>query len=75
MFLGPGVANFDFGLGRRFNGFGAEKRQLEFRGEVYNAPNRPIMGNPNTTVNNPNYGRITSASGPRTMQLGLKFYF
>jgi hypothetical protein len=75
LFLGPGVANFDFSLGRRFYGFGSESRQLEFRGEVYNAPNRPIMGNPNTTVGNPNYGKITSASQPRTMQLGLKLYF
>jgi hypothetical protein len=75
LFLGPGVANFDLSLGRRFTGFGNEKRQLEFRGEVYNAPNRPIMGNPNTTVGNPNYGIITSANQPRTMQLGLKFYF
>jgi len=75
LFLGPGVANFDLSLGRRFKGFGNESRQVEFRGEVYNAPNRPIMGNPNTTVGNPNYGRITGASQPRSMQLGLKFYF
>jgi len=75
LFVGPGVANLDMALGRRFHGFGNERRQLEFRGEVYNAPNRPIFGNPNTTVSNPNYGMITSASGQRTMQLGLKFYF
>jgi hypothetical protein len=75
LFLGPGVANLDLGIGRRFNCFGSERRQLEFRGEIYNAPNRPIFGNPNTTVANANYGRITSASGQRNMQLGLKFYF
>jgi len=44
-----------------------ERQQFEFRAEAFNAWNTPQLGNPNTTLGNSNFGRITSASGSRSM--------
>jgi hypothetical protein len=33
------------------------------------------LGSPNTTLGNANFGKITSASGSRSMQMALKYNF
>jgi hypothetical protein len=64
-----------------------ERFKGEFRVETLNFTNTPAFGNPNTTVGNANFGKITGTlaglianqgvggTGPRSIQLGLKLSF
>jgi hypothetical protein len=53
-----------------------ETMRLEFRAEFFNFTNTPNFSAPSTTdVTNPNFGKIFSASTPREMQFGVKFYY
>ena len=53
-----------------------EEMNFEFRIEARNAFNHPVFGAPNTTVDDPNFGTVTSTSvRPREVQLGFKFNF
>ena len=52
-----------------------EGHKLEFRAEFFNVINRVNLGNPNTTLTNALFGRITSAGDPRIIQLGLRYAF
>ena len=46
-----------------------EQHQFQFRSEFFNLFNRVNLGNPNMVVSNASFGRITSASYPRVIQL------
>jgi hypothetical protein len=71
---GPGVVNFDLSIFKKFAI--DEKRALEFRSEFFNAFNNPHFNNPNTSLGNAAFGRISStALTPREIQLGLKLTF
>ncbi|HET8549312.1 MAG TPA: hypothetical protein VFL57_14965, partial [Bryobacteraceae bacterium] len=70
---GPSAVTFDAGLHKTF--FLTERHRLTFRAEAFNALNHANMGSPNTTVTNPNFGRITSASEGRNVQFALKYMF
>jgi hypothetical protein len=52
-----------------------EGHRMTFRLEAFNATNHKILGNPNATVTNPNFGQIQTASGGRNVQLALKYLF
>jgi len=53
-----------------------ERYRIQFRWEMFNAFNHASFGQPVSTVDNPNFGRVTgTAVGPREMQFGLKFYW
>ncbi len=53
-----------------------EQMNFEFRIEAQNAFNHPVFATPNTTVDDENFGVITStAVGPREVQLAFKFNF
>ena len=70
----PGAHNLDLSLFKNFRPI--ERINMQFRAEAYNATNSPTWGGLGTTVNSPsNFGIITSKSGNRTMQLGLKMIF
>jgi hypothetical protein len=70
----PGLVNIDFSLFKTFHP--VDRVRVQFRAEAYNLANHPTWAAPGTTVNDPaNFGRITSASGNRTVQLALKLYF
>jgi hypothetical protein len=59
-------------------GFLREGSRLQFRAEAFNVFNHPNFAGPHTEVGGGNFGTITSTlqgSGPRELQLGLKFYF
>ncbi len=45
---GPGIANFDAGLFRRFNV--GERVNVQFRAELLNATNTPQLGNPSNNI-------------------------
>jgi hypothetical protein len=82
---GPGLGNLDLSLFRKF-AF-TERWKGEFRVETLNATNTPAFANPNVTVGNADFGKVTGTlaglianqgvggTGPRSMQLGLKVSF
>jgi hypothetical protein len=81
---GPGVNNLDVGLFKNFPF--KERFRLQFRAEAFNALNRPMFANPDTTVTDGSFGQITSTKGygneqtffgypSRTLQLALKLYW
>jgi hypothetical protein len=49
-----------------------EQLRLQLRGEFFNAFNQVTLGAPNTSASAANFGRITSASSGREIQLALK---
>ncbi len=71
--LGPGLANWDFAVYKRFAI--SESHSFQFRFESFNFTNTPVFGFPNSEVGNNNFGRITGAGRPRNLQLGLKYIF
>jgi outer membrane receptor protein involved in Fe transport len=82
---GPGLGDLDLSLFRTFPM--TERFKLEFRAETTNFTNTPAFANPNTTVGNVNFGKITGTlaglvsnqgiggTGPRAIQLGLRLTF
>lgn len=71
---GPHRLSEDFGIEKRFP-FG-ENRAVEFRMDAFNLFNRAGLGNPNTDVTSPLFGRITGPQqGPRNIQLSLRVDF
>jgi outer membrane receptor protein involved in Fe transport len=48
---------------------------LQVRADVFSAFNRMIWGNPVTAINNSQFGRLTSAGGNRSVQLGARLTF
>lgn len=82
---GPGLGNLDMSLVRRFRI--TERFKCELRADSTNFTNSPAFANPNTTVGNVNFGRITSTlaglianqgtggTGPRAVQVGLRLTF
>jgi len=71
---GPGIINVDASLTKHVSGGG--QRTLEFRAEVFNVANHPILGRPDTNLSSGTYGRITSTRiDSRQIQLALRFTF
>jgi hypothetical protein len=52
-----------------------ESRVFEIRADAVNALNRPMWGNPNTNINSANFGRITTATGARTITISARLEF
>jgi hypothetical protein len=52
-----------------------EKVRLQLRGELSNAFNTPVFGNPNLDPRNSAFGLITSAGEEREAQIGIKLIF
>jgi len=71
---GPGNNNWDLCF-QKFVPLGSEQRRLEIRGEMFNAFNHANFGQPNANVADPNFGRVSTASAPRLIQLGMKLLF
>jgi hypothetical protein len=67
---GPGINNWDASLTRMFRV--RERILTQFRAEFYNALNHPNFNNPNTLINNVNYGVITSARDARVVEFLLR---
>lgn len=72
---GPNFYNLDASLFRNVQV--TERFRLEIRAEAFALPNSPRwqLNNPNTNVNDPNFGLVRGAGGNRSMQLGLRLMF
>jgi hypothetical protein len=70
---GPGFWTVDVALSRGFRV--RENINVELRGEAFNLTNSYRAGAVITALNNPNFGRITTAQDPRIMQVALKLVF
>jgi hypothetical protein len=71
--IGPGTFNIDLGAHRTFAV--TERVNLQLRGEFFNAFNHAQFNNPDTSVADETFGRITTARSPRIIQLALKLRF
>jgi hypothetical protein len=71
--IGPGNYNLDFALFKAFR-FG-EKKQLQYRWEMFNAMNHANLGSPRANLSAVRLGAIDTTSAPRIMQMGLRFVF
>ena len=70
---GPAARNLDLALSKRTAA--GEWLQTEFRAEVFNLTNTPLLGAPNMVLGTPGFGSITSAGDPRVVQLAIKLHF
>jgi len=71
---GPSQRRIDLSLFKDITLSGNNRLQLRY--EVYNLTNTVNFANPNTTLGNANFGRISSTSGiPRQMQFAAKVLF
>src|SRR5262245_51851588 len=80
--IGPGLVNLDFSIGKSFDL--GENRRLQFRTELFNAPNHPNFAVPSGVIAftsaasavSPTWGRITSTvTQARQIQFGLKLTY
>jgi hypothetical protein len=68
------MKNLDFSIFRRFPI--KERLTFEFRAEAFNATNTPVFGQPDSTINGPTFGAITSTlNRSREVQFALKALF
>ena len=70
---GPKFVNWDAALFKNIRI--AERVTGQLRLEVFNFPNLPLLGNPNTSPRAGTFGLVTTKSGERNVQLGLKIAF
>ena len=70
---GDGVINVDISLAKNVDFRPA--RFVQVRMELFNAFNHPNFGLPGHTFGAPDFGVVSSASGGRTIQLGLRAAF
>ncbi len=71
---GPRFFNFDLSFLKRTRI--KENMNVEFRAEIFNAFNNVNFDNPETDINETNFGRITNIVGkPRVMQFALRLNF
>jgi hypothetical protein len=52
-----------------------ETHSVQFRLEMFNFPNHPNWGNPDTNPRSGTFGKITSKSDNRNIQLSLRYSF
>ncbi len=78
---GPGRDNWNLSLYKNFNFSESRGSYLQFRAEFYNVWNHtqfqgdPQNGGISTNLGASNFGEVTNAYDPRTIQLALKLFF
>ena len=72
-FRGPGQVNLDLAFSKSTRI--AERLQVEFRGDFFNLLNHAEFFDPNTNINDPNFGKVQFTYQPRIIQLSLRFSF
>ncbi len=73
VFSGPGTADVDLSLAKEFRV--KERHRFEIRAEAVNAFNHAQFVQGNGGANNNQFGRVTSTSGPRRIQIQLRYSF
>ena len=74
VFDGPGLVTLDFSVMKNF--YVAERLKIQFRTEFFNIANHPNFNFPNSTINTPTAGIISSTVTPsRQIQFALKLAF
>lgn len=71
--IGPGRENFDLSLHKRFRFL--EKRAVDFRWDTFNSLNHAQFSNPSGNLASSSFGKITSASSGRIVQVALRIEF
>jgi hypothetical protein len=80
--VGPGLANFDFGLFKYFQV--RERLRIKLKMTATNFFNHPNLGNPNTNISSTNVATITGLTGRgmngssnnmRSIMIGARFDF
>ena len=69
----PGLQNWNIGLFKKFQI--NERAGFQFRAEAYNFINHPNWGGPDRNPTSSTFGKVTSKSSERNLQLSLRFYF
>jgi hypothetical protein len=69
----PGFFTWDMGLRKNFPV--TESQRLQLRLEVFNILNHPNWGSANADPTSGSFGRVTSKSGERNIQIALKYIF
>ncbi|MEO6803403.1 MAG: carboxypeptidase regulatory-like domain-containing protein [Granulicella sp.] len=71
--IGPRTTNLDMSF---FKSFALpEDTSLQFRTDLFDSLNHPLLGSPNASVTSASYGQITNITGNRIVQLALKFIY
>ena len=73
LLTGPGIVNFDVSLLK--NHRWGERYNVQFRFEAFNFFNTAQFDEPGRALGSPQFGVISSAGDPRSLQFGLKFAF
>jgi hypothetical protein len=74
--FGPGVIGFDGSVNKQW--YLRESLRLQFRTDFYNFPNRPQFSNPNSSMGQADFGRVTSilsGSTGRLLQMSTRLEF
>lgn len=71
--LGPGMQNWDLASIKNVNL--GERLKFQLRGEYFNAFNHTNFSGVDSSVNDTNFGQVTSAHVPRRIQIGAKLNF
>jgi hypothetical protein len=73
--VGPGLFNWNLSVFKEFALTSHEGPRIQIRVESYNTFNHTEFDGINTGLTNTNFGQVTSAYDPRTLQFGGKFLF
>jgi hypothetical protein len=72
-FNNPGFQNWNLALFKAFSI--TERQKLTFRAEGFNWINHPNWGNVEPNPTNANFGKVTTKTGERSLQLSLRYNF
>jgi hypothetical protein len=72
-FYNPGFQNWNLGLFKEFAV--TERHRALFRVEAFNFPNHPNWGGVDNNPRNATFGKVTSKSSERNLQLSLRYSF
>ena len=72
--MGPNAVSFNVSASKDYR-IGEGQKRLQFRTDFFNVFNEVNLGNPNTALNNANFGKITSAAAPAAVAVLLAALF
>jgi hypothetical protein len=71
--IGPRTTNLDASLFKEVPVH--DKAKVQFRTDVFDALNHPLLGIPSASVSSSTYGQITNITGARAFQFSLKLLY